>query len=406
MFCSECGTKNKKGAAFCENCGAKLKTEEAKAETKKTETKASNTQPTKASSQGKIIGIIVGAAVAFIIILFSVISAQLKPEAIVKKYMKAQTTNDYKTLYKYEVNIENGDKTFTSLDAYKTIKDNIKSKKVLNYEVGKAEYDLGKLTSSVTVNYTEEGSTDSKEVKVKLKKSNKKAFLFFDKWIIANAYTDSSIIKDYKITVPTGAKVVYAGVKVNKKYLSKKDSSTTNDVYVLNQVLPVKTPIKVTLKNGIEAENTTTPYSYNSGYKFYLTSDSVSDKLKNKISKQAITDLNDLYAGAIAKTEFSKLKNKNFDKKLEKNYNDYIKRLESQSYKLKTFEITKAEIKRLSTNSDDTVRVSIYCSYKYQLDAENSSERTSTRYIYLDYDLNSNNYKLTGVDSLPIYFYR
>ena len=25
MFCGECGTKNEKGAAFCENCGAKLK---------------------------------------------------------------------------------------------------------------------------------------------------------------------------------------------------------------------------------------------------------------------------------------------------------------------------------------------------------------------------------------------
>ena len=25
MFCGQCGTKNEKGAAFCENCGAKLK---------------------------------------------------------------------------------------------------------------------------------------------------------------------------------------------------------------------------------------------------------------------------------------------------------------------------------------------------------------------------------------------
>ena len=26
MFCGECGTKNKSGAQFCENCGAKLQT--------------------------------------------------------------------------------------------------------------------------------------------------------------------------------------------------------------------------------------------------------------------------------------------------------------------------------------------------------------------------------------------
>lgn len=404
MFCGECGTKNKKGAQFCEECGAKLKQENKKTEEK--ETKTVQQQSTKTSSQGKLIAIIASCFVVFLIVVFSVISAQLKPEAIVKKYMKARTTDDYKTLYKYEVNVENGDKTFTSLEVYKNSNDISKYKKITNYQVGKAEYDLGKLTSKVKVNYTEEGSNDSKEIEIKFKKSNKKAFLFFDKWIIAGSYDDSTVIKDYKITVPKGSKVVYGGIKVSKKYLSKKDSTSTNDVYVLSQVLSIKTPIKVTLKNGIESESTTTPYTYSSGYKFYLTSDSVSEKIKNKINKQAINDINDLYVGVINKTEFSKLKNKNFDKKLEKDYTDYSKKLESLSYKLKTLEITKSEITRLSSNSDGTIKFVIYCSYKYQLDAENSRERTNTDYIYLDYNIDSKNYKLTGINSLPIYFYR
>lgn len=401
MFCGECGAKNKKGAQFCENCGAKLKEEETKEETKITKTQTTNT-----SNPGKLIAIIVSCVAVFLIVVFSVISSQLKPEAIAKKYMKARATDDYKTLYKYEVNVENGDKTFTSLEVYKKSNDILKYKKIINYQVGKAEYDLGKLTAKVKVNYTEEESSGSKEVEIKFKKSNKKAFLFFDKWIIDGSYDDSKVIKDYKITVPKGAKVIYGGIEVNKKYLSKKDSTNINDVYVLSQVLSMKTPIKVTLKNGIESESTVTPYTSSNGYKFYLTSDSVSDKIKNKISKQAMSDINDLYLGVMAKTEFSKLNNKNFDKKLENNYNDYLKKLESLSYKLKTFEITKSEVTRLSANSDGTIKFVIYCSYKYQLDTENSKERTSTDYIYLDYDINSKNYKLTGVTSLPTYFYR
>jgi hypothetical protein len=30
MFCGECGTKNEKGAKFCEKCGAKLEVAEEK----------------------------------------------------------------------------------------------------------------------------------------------------------------------------------------------------------------------------------------------------------------------------------------------------------------------------------------------------------------------------------------
>ncbi len=30
VFCGECGTKNEKGAAYCENCGAKLEENEVK----------------------------------------------------------------------------------------------------------------------------------------------------------------------------------------------------------------------------------------------------------------------------------------------------------------------------------------------------------------------------------------
>lgn len=41
MFCGECGTKNEKGAKFCEKCGAKLEVAEEKKESPKASTTTS-----------------------------------------------------------------------------------------------------------------------------------------------------------------------------------------------------------------------------------------------------------------------------------------------------------------------------------------------------------------------------
>ena len=64
MFCGECGTKNEKGAKFCEKCGAKLEVAEEKKESPKAQQ-----QPVKTSKpmtkQNKIIIAAVSALVAF-----------------------------------------------------------------------------------------------------------------------------------------------------------------------------------------------------------------------------------------------------------------------------------------------------------------------------------------------------
>lgn len=405
MFCPECGTKNEKGAAFCENCGTKLK-EEKKEEVKKT-SKKTVSEKKPMSKQNKLIIIISSAVVALIIIVCCVFSSLTKPENVVKKYMKARVSGDYSTLYKYEVNIESGDKTFVSEEVYKTIMKQNDSKKILNYTVGIAQYDLGKLTSTVPVNYTEEGSTDAKEIKIKMKKTTKKAYLFFDNWVVSDAYAESSLIKDYTITVPTGAKVVYGGVEVKSNYLNKDKSSSTNDVYVLSQVFAVKTPIKVTLKNGITSDETVTPSSYNNNYKFSLSMDNISEKMKEKVSKQSIKDLNDMFTGIIAGTEFDKLTNKNFDKKLKTNYDSFKSKISGLSYKLNSVNYTAAEITRISSQNDGTVRFTIKGTYDYSLTYnEKEIKKSDYYYTYLTYDLSGDTYKLMNVESLPTYFSR
>ena len=66
MFCGECGTKNEKGAKFCEKCGAKLEVAEEKKESPKAQQ-----QPVKTSKpmtkQNKIIIAAVSAVVVLLI---------------------------------------------------------------------------------------------------------------------------------------------------------------------------------------------------------------------------------------------------------------------------------------------------------------------------------------------------
>ncbi len=71
----------------------------------------------------------------------------------------------------------------------------------------------------------------------------------------------------------------------------KNKSTSTNDVYVLNQVLGEKTPIKVTLKNGIVIEDTDTPSKYYNTYTARVKSSNISEAMKTTLTKQAKDDL-------------------------------------------------------------------------------------------------------------------
>ena len=76
------------------------------------------------------------------------------------------------------VNVESGDKTFVSKDAFKEIYKAQESemRKITNYQLGNIEYGLGKLTATVPVTYTYEGGSGEKDVDIKLQKSNKKHY--------------------------------------------------------------------------------------------------------------------------------------------------------------------------------------------------------------------------------------
>ena len=153
MFCEECGTKNEKGAAFCENCGHKLKVEKqsVKQEQKETVTKVVK-EKTPMSNNAKILtGIVIGLAV----ILFGVytyIGSMFKPNKVAIKYFKAYTDRDASALYE---TLDIKESKFVSKKLLeKSLKDADKIK-VSNYSVEKTEK-KSSLKTVVKITYVEE----------------------------------------------------------------------------------------------------------------------------------------------------------------------------------------------------------------------------------------------------------
>lgn len=409
MFCGECGAKNEKGAKFCEKCGAKMATPEGK----KTEPQKAQPQQVKAkkpmSKQSKIIIAAVSAFLVLLIVFVSIGSSLSNPTRVAKSYMEAMKKKDYNKLYSLVVDIESGDKTFVDKKAFSTIMDKQGLVEVTNYSLDKVEYGIGKLTATVPATYTCKGGSGEKEIDIKLQKSDKKNLLFFTKWDLSDSCTDSNTVKDYKITVPKDSKVVYAGKIVSKKYLDKDKSTDSNDVYILKQVFNLKTPIKVTLKNGIVIEDTDTPSKYYNSYTARLNSSSISKTMKDNLVKQAKEDLIEMYAGFIANKSFSELSSKSFDSNLGTSYDSYLKTLQNSSRKLTKMEITNVVYSSVGVTSDGYLQLYVKVNYDYTVSYESLGEvktkdNSSYDYVYLTYEMNGKNYKLRGVRSLPTYF--
>ena len=409
MFCGECGTKNEKGAKFCEKCGAKLEVAEEKKESPKAQQ-----QPLKTSKpltkQNKIIIAAVSAVVVLLIAFVAVGSSLASPKRLVKNYIDAISTKNYDKLYSYMVNVESGDKTFVSKDAFKEIYKAQESemRKFTYYQLGIIDYGLGKLTATVPVTYRYDGGSGEKDVDIKLQKSNKKTLLFFDKWELTSSFT-VKVVEDYQITVPTGATVVYAGIKVDKKYLDKSKSTSTNDVYVLNQVLGEKTPIKVTLKNGIVIEDTDTPSKYYNTYTARVKSSNISEAMKTTLTKQAKDDLKEIYAGVLANKKFAELNSKSFDSKLSSSYESYLSSLQASSRKLTKMDITDVKYYSISSTTDGylELQVKMYFDYTVSYDSvgeTKTKDKSTYDYVYLTYEMSGKSYKLRNVRSLPTYF--
>ena len=399
MFCGECGTKNKKGAAFCEECGAKLEVEEK--EEKKSSSKESKEEVKKEVKEKKpltkkqktlcIIGVIA------LVVLFGgykYLEKQTSPKTIVENYLKAVNANDYKKLYKYS-NYE-GDKTFiTEKQFEEAMKEQNKDAKAGNYVVGNVTLENAGLEANVTVN-----TTEKKELSIRLTKGMKKKYLFFDNWTITDASAFGlKTVEKYKIKVPEGTEVTFAGVKVADKYQGKKDKDSTSKLveYELPQVFATKTKMSVKYANSTK-DIDTTPSSYNNSYTVTFDEEDFNKDDTKKLYDKSKTIIQALMTGIKDGKDYKDIKEaSNLDKSTKDVYDKKASSYSRYNRKLEAFEITDGEIRDISTD-DGYIKVRLSVSYKYSTDQLKDRTTSSTVYVYLSYD---KDFEVNKVTTLP-----
>ena len=411
MFCGECGTKNKKGDAFCKECGAKLEV----VEVKKTKTKnVVNNTPKKSMTKSTkiIIGVIALVVVAFVA-LFVVLGNITNPKNVAKEYIQAVINKDGNRLYSY-LNIS-GDSTFVSKKVFSDyVKEELEDTSITNYKITDVEYSTGKLQATVKFTYTTKNSSSESNGKVSLTKDKSKKYVFFDNWKISDSI-NTTVVKDYTLKVTKGSKLTFGGINVDKKYLNSSKSSNEYDVYVLPQVFAYETVVKAVLPSGLEIEEKVTPSSYNSNHTVSFDEDSMTDAAKNKIIEVAKKDITTIYTSAIAKKSFADIKS-NFNvsgndlTKLEQSYNEFVSDLGSESNILTSFTVTDATVYDIDLDSNGYIDVEFKVNYDYTIKyndySNNEKTHSDSDYDYMDVKLtyNKGSYYLVDVSELETYF--
>ena len=392
MNCTKCGQENKKGAKFCEACGAQLP-------------KAPRQNPLQAlSKKAKIlIGLGLGLLVA-LIIAFCVLGSQYKPEKIAEGYFVAAANNDMDKLYSY-MGVK--DKGLTSKKIFKKIRKDDEAQKLLNYSVSSINKSDDGLSASVVINYTLKGDSKSSSATINLVKDKNNKLLFFDNWKISEE--TSVIVEDYEIGVLKGAKVKLEGVTLDKSYIDSKKSDDNEDVYVIPEIFKGEYEAEVTLKNGLTGSGTITPSSYGSAN---LNNLSITKEGKNTLEKTLPTTINKLYQAAIEQKAFNDIKAdyeyKGSDlKDLDDEYTSLMEAANSRG--LKKYNATKVEITDSAFTDEGYIEVKADVDYEYTvtysfLGEEETKNGTDNDNVKLTFDYVDGQYKLIDMSGMTKYF--
>ena len=389
MYCGECGTQNKKGSKFCEECGSKLQTNEKEEKTKnKVERKPLTDKQKK---------LYIAIAIVLVILFggYKYLENETSPKKVVENYLKAVNSNNYKKLYKYS-NYD-GDKTFISQKQFvELMKEENKDSKAGNYVVGEVRYENGNLNAVVTVNTTEQ-----KQMNVKLEKSINKKYFIFDNWTITDASAFGiKTVSNYKIKVPEGTVISYSGIKVKDKYIvkDKKNKESKIVVYELPQVFAAKTNVVFTYSTS-KIKKELSPTTYNNSYTADFDEEDINKDDTKKIIDKSKEVIKELMNGIKDEKEFKDLKiSKGLDETTEETYNNKLKAYSRYSRKLEAFEITDQEIKDINC-SDGYLKTRISLTYNYSTNQVKDKSASSTVYVFLSY--NGKDFEVNKITTLP-----
>lgn len=408
MFCGECGTKNSQDALFCENCGNKIKTENHKI-IKNRKLKKNIDKKTKIK-----IGVV---ALLLLIVgsMFGILSMITSPKNVAKRYVEATLNRDVEKLYNY-LDLT-GDKTFISKKIFSELLQKDELPKIENYKVSDIHYGTSKLTASVSVIYTRKGSSTEDTMNVSLVKQKRRKWLFFDHWKVSFSESSRMVVEDFRVVVPKDAKLTYAGVPVEKKYLDKEISTDTTDVYILKQVFSVATNIEVELPSGYKIDDQVTPSSYRNTYTAKVSLSSFQKEEQEKITETVNKDLTVLYQGAISEKSFQEIQknlsvNQDQYKDLEKKYITFVEDLKKAYNKLTAIEFTKITLSDVNLNDKGYLEFKLKANYKYSIqytdysNQEKIKDSSSYSYMELVYSAKDKTYYIVDIKDLEDYFSR
>lgn len=394
MYCGECGAKNKNGDLFCSECGAKL------------EISKKDKEPF--SKKTKIIIVSIVLILLVLGIFYKIGESLTSPKTIAKNYIEALINNDSDKLYNY-MGIT-GDKTFVSKKLFKEISKNENDSKIENYVITDIKYADSKLNAVVTYSYTLKENGKEKTNKINLTKTKEKKLLLFDNWKIQDLSSSEMILENYQIQTQKNSKVIYGGIKVDSKYIDKKQSTEKLDVYILPKVFMSKTDIEIELENGFKIKDTITPSRYYKSYKVKFDEDLLTENEKKSIMDNTKSLINTIYNGIIENKDVKEL-NLDFEN-IEDIYEDELKDLKSSNITLTNFEITDMNISSASLDNDYNLKVRLYMKYKYSLKYLNSSkeekmnEGSSSEYLTIIFGYEKGKFNIKNIDDIDLYFSR
>ncbi len=413
MFCGECGFKNEPGAKFCAECGKPLNTDE-QTEEKKAPKKVTPKERKPMSKKAKI-GWTVGIIIVILLVIGFVIGKNLTdPKKIASDYFEAVINYDSEKLYSY-LDVKKSEftdkKVFTSI--VNRMKKDSKEEKVTNYKITKAEKSSSGLSMYVTITYTVEGKTNDQTEHITLTKEKGNKFLFFDNWKIADNTLET--VDDFELSVLKDSTVTLEGIKVDKKYIDKDESTSSMDVYKLPALLALPYQMKIELPFGFSLEDELNVSTYSHSQTIHFNEDNIPTKEKNKMVDQAKKDLGIIYQGVIDNKNFDDIKS-NFEGKnvdlddLKDTYEELKEDMDSYSTTtLKKIEFKDMELRDLELDDDGYLTMYLYGKYNYTISYDEDGEtkeksNSSSDGIYVSYSYVDNAYHLVDASSLPTYF--
>lgn len=403
MFCPECGTKNEDAALFCENCGTKLQEntekKEATLDNVQSSVEAKTTQNVTTGSMSrrpisKKIKMIIGLAAVLIvaIIIFSVVGKKLtNPERIALNYFKDVASADWGKVYTY---YDLSESEFINEEMYKKA---VSKNEKIDYSVCAIKKNtnisdlIGSANSSqldeknegisrtIKIEYAVKNSDTAESIyTVKLVKSEKNKFLFFDNWKVV---PEDMIAKDYSIRTLKEIDVYIDGKKLSDKYLTedenKSDYESSLDIYKIPSIF--KGAHKIEFKGDfIETYKDDLKIRANSEYNYTYTNPNIKEDFINDLEKNTEDIVKKIYEAAIDDKDFNELKfpYKIYDENkddIEDRYDDVVENMKKTSYasdiKVKTLKLNEFEVTDKNSYIDNGC-ISATISYKSEYSGE------------------------------------